>query len=449
MHILPQLRKLEQKYAGEMVVIGVHAGKFLAERQTENIRQAVLRLEIDHPVVNDRYFRTWREYTVNAWPTLALVDPEGRLINLYPGETTFEAFDPIIQSLVDEFHSKGTLDRRPMTFRPERLSEPARPLAFPGKLIVDASRHLYVADSNHNRIVVARVDDDALHARVEAIIGSGSAGLADGDFKTAAFNRPQGLALDGDTVYVADTQNHALRAVDLRKHLVTTFAGTGVQARYGTAGGRAIETPLSSPWDVLLQGRVLYIAMAGSHQLWRLDLATWQIHPHAGSGFEEITDGPLSSAALAQPSGLASNGQKLFFADSESSAIRWADLGFAGETRTIVGKGLFEFGDKDGVGIEARLQHPLSIAWHDGLLHIADTYNNKIKVVDPNTRRATTLLGTGEAGLQDGDEPQFYEPGGICASNGRLYIADTNNHAIRVADLRTRRVWTVVLDLLT
>lgn len=442
MHVLPQLRKVEEKHGGELVVVGVHSGKFLAERQTENIRQAVVRLGIEHPVVNDRYFRIWRAYDVNAWPTLILIDPEGRFVSAHPGEITFEALDPSIQRLVDEYQARGLLDRTPLPLRLERSRQPATPLAFPGKLTVDAG-HLFVADSNHNRIVVMALEGDGRQVKLAAVIGRGSAGLDDGDYATASFNNPQGLAVMGDVLFVADTGNHAIRAIDLRKNLVMTIAGTGEQARYFGSGGPATRVALSSPWDVFVAGNNLYIAMAGSHQLWKLDLIAREIQPHVGSGFEELTDGPSRSAGLAQPSGITSDGRKLFFADSEASAIRWADLAPGGEVHTIVGTGLFDFGDRDGVGREVRLQHPLGVAWHEGRLYVADTYNNKVKLVDPANHRSTTIFGTGAAGLVDGDEPQFDEPGGICAFDGLLYIADTNNHAIRVADLQTGRVETV------
>jgi sugar lactone lactonase YvrE len=284
--------------------------------------------------------------------------------------------------------------------------------------------------------VIVSLEDNS----VRDVIGSGEEGFADGDFGQARFNRPKGMALLGNKLYIADTENHAIRAADLERRVVTTIAGTGQQARSFNLSGPGPKTPLNSPWDLVVRRGVLYIAMAGSHQIWRLDLGTGFVAPYAGSGREARVDGPLREAALAQPSGITTDGQKLYFADSESSSIRSADLQ---EVTTIVGGDLFDFGDIDGRGLRARLQHPLGVAYHDEFLYVADTYNNKIKRISLKDHRSETLFGTGEGGFRDGDRPMFDEPGGLSVAFPKLYIADTNNHLIRVADLKTGRVETL------
>ena len=155
---------------------------------------------------------------------------------------------------------------------------------------------------------------------------------------------------------------------------------------------------LNSPWDLLVHNGSLYVAMAGLHQLWRLDLESGQIGPDAGSQRENRLDGPLLQAALAQPSGIATDGEKLYFADSEVSSIRSADLDPAGRVTTLVGEGLFEFGDEDGKGWGVKLQHPLGVLYCDGLVYVADTYNHKIKKLNLQSRRCDTLVGTGQPG---------------------------------------------------
>ena len=212
-------------------------------------------------------------------------------------------------------------------------------------------------------------------------------------------------------------------------------------------GGNAAFLQLNSPWDLVLHEGVLYIAMAGFHQIWSLELSTREARPHAGTGRERIVDGALSEAELAQPSGIVTDGERLYFTDSETSAIRTADLGRTGRVETIVGLHLFEFGDIDGVGEQVRLQHPIGIDILDGVLYIADTYNNKIKRVYPDTKMASGFLGSGVAGDADGvaGEAQFHEPAGLSIANGKIYIADTNNHAVRVADIETLEVTTLEL----
>jgi thiol-disulfide isomerase/thioredoxin len=444
MHIIPDLKRLEEKYAEELVVIGVHSAKFSTEKETDNIRQAILRYEIEHPVVNDRDFRVWNAYGVRAWPTLVLIDPAGKVVGVRSGEGIFEPFDMAIAEVVRTFEAGGELDRTPLDLTLEREKAPATLLRFPGKVLADdESGRLFISDSNHNRIVVVSLEDYS----VQEVIGSGEAGLKDGEYGEAAFNHPQGLALRGDSLYVADTENHAVRAVELAEKRVDTIAGTGVQGWFGGQGGPGLRTQLNSPWDLVAQDGSLFIAMAGSHQIWRLDLATGRVEPHSGSGREDRVDGPLKQAALAQPSGISSNGRKLFFADSEVSSIRSADIDPGGRVETIVGEALFEFGDVDGQGGAVRLQHPLGLICHEGLLYVADTYNNKIKIVDPVGKSSHTFLGSGREGMADGrgDEATFDEPGGLSIAGDKLYIADTNNHLIRVADLLNGDVRTLKL----
>ena len=447
MHVLPQLRRLEQRYPTELAVIGVHTPKFPAERETEALRHAVLRYDIRHPVVNDRDFAVWSQYACRAWPTLYLIDSQGMVIGRHEGEIHGDDFDRIIGEIVTESDAHGLMDRTPLPYAVPLA--PDSPMRFPGKVLADeASKSLFIADSAHHRLLLATLD-----GQIRQVIGDGTPGLEDGPLTGARFQNPQGMALAGEILYVADTENHAIRRVDLARGIVETVAGTGAQALSARQSGPALSTPLSSPWDLALHNGRLFIAMAGLHQLWALDLDSGRVYPYAGSGREEILDGPLASACLAQPSGLTLGDETLYVADSETSAIRAVapvlslaeGLDIAGRVTTLVGHGLFDFGDRDGVAEAARLQHPLGLAWHRGLLYVADSYNNKVKCLDPRTRSVLSFLGDGTPGFQDGPGPQarFHEPAGLSIAAGRLYVADTNNHAIRLADLASGRVETL------
>jgi DNA-binding beta-propeller fold protein YncE len=450
MHVLPQLRKLEQAYPTELAVVGVHSPKFTGERPTRNLRQAVLRLGVEHPVVNDPDMTMWSEYGVGAWPTLMLVDPAGRVIGRHEGEFRFEEFQPLIAAMLAEFDANGLLNRQPLPLRPER--PPDSPLLFPAKLLADAaSGRIFVADSGHDRVVVSTLD-----GRLEQVIG-GQKGFRDGGPDEVAFDTPLGMALDGDVLYVADGWNHSIRRIDLSNWRVTTVAGTGEQARR-VKEGPARTSPLNSPWDLALHQGILYIAMAGSHHLWSFDPRTGRVARYAGSGREALVDGPLLRATFAQPSGVATDGRRLYVADSESSSIREVDLpGGPGTVRTLVGLGLFEFGDVDGVHANVRLQHPLAVCYPplplgegqgEGCLFIADSYNHKIKRLDLQTTRTVCLAGNGDPALVDGPGKgaSFWEPGGLSLAAGKLYVADTNNHAIRVVDLDTTGVTTLAIQ---
>jgi DNA-binding beta-propeller fold protein YncE len=441
-HTLPDLARLEKKYANQLVVIGVHSAKFENEKNSENIRKAVLRYEIIHPVVNDANMAIWNRYGVRSWPSLYLIDPEGHLYGRVSGEGNFDILDEHIDKLVKEHRKKKTLNEKPLRFELARFHEQgASPLFFPGKVLADAaSGRLFIADSTHHRVVITNLDGKKI-----AVAGAGEPGRTDGSFDRATFNDPQGLALKGETLYVADRKNHLIRALDLKTRTVATVAGTGEQDRESrSASGPARKIGLNSPWDLYLHGGLLYISMAGHHQIWTLDLAKERLAPYAGNGREDIEDGPLAESSFAQPSGLTSDGTNLYVADSEVSAVRMLPLaGNDGGVRTLVGTGLFDFGDKDGVGERVRLQHALGVAYHGGKLYVADTYNSKIKVIDPAKRSCTTLLGE-QGGWLAGR--LFNEPAGLSYANGKLYVADTNGHRIRVVDLKTKAVSTLALQ---
>ncbi len=443
MHVLPELKKLEHAYPTELVVVGVHSAKFVGERVTDNIREAVLRYEIEHPVVNDAKMTIWNTYGARSWPTLVLIDPAGDVVWAASGERSFEDIKSVIDRGLPYYRAHGLLKPGPRPTVIDSSKQPATPLRFPGKVLADeTSGRLFIADSNHNRIVVTKLD-----GQLEQLIGSGAIGRDDGGFDTSSFNHPQGMALVGNTLYVADTENHLLRKADLVARRVLTIAGTGdkgspefqvANSRVGqsfTPSGvgdapahadpesRLRRTPLSNPWALWHHGNELYIAMAGMHQIWQMPLDESAIVPYAGNGREDISDGRLLPsmpydprfASFAQPSGLSSDGRRLFVADSEGSTVRSVPFDRNGTVETPVGLTgtLFDFGDVDGTGRSVRLQHPLGVAWWDGKLYVADTYNNKVKVIDVEQRTCRTLAGTGRTGSADaekGSAASFSEP---------------------------------------
>ncbi|MFO0918127.1 MAG: thioredoxin-like domain-containing protein [Planctomycetaceae bacterium] len=458
MHVLPDLAYLEEKFPNELVVIGVHSAKFDNEKETGNIRKAILRYEIAHPVINDARMTVWRKFQVNSWPTLALIDPEGYLCGMASGEGNREAVEQAIERLIEYHKHKGTLDETPVQFALERNKQPDTPLKFPGKVLADVpGQRLFISDSNHNRIIISSLDGQLVD-----VIGSGQIGKEDGTFEQAQFDHPQGMCLVGETLYVADTENHLIRTVDLGAKTVSTLAGTGEQGHFGGGGGKLKQTAINSPWDLYSLDNVLYIAMAGPHQLWSHQLGSGTIQPYAGSGRENIVDGTLAESALAQPSGLASDGSYLFVADSEGSSIRRISaigrgnlLEPEGLVETVVGtfdlpqgQSLFAFGDVDGIGPEARLQHPLGVVYHEHGLFVADTYNHKIKRVNLNTRVCETWLGNGKSGANL-SPLQLSEPSGLTISGDSLFVADTNNHRVLKISLITKQAQEFVIRGLT
>lgn len=512
-HVAPELRALERRFPRGLAVVGVHSGKFIAERVTARLAHAAARLGVAHPVANDRQFRTWRAWAARGWPTLAVVDARGYVVFQQAGERRAAELAPVVERALAAANLDGRRDEMPLPWvaahafgaGPADAPADVTALRYPSAVAASApdaagARHFAVADAGHHRVLVGRLAPDGRTFRVAHAVGRGVrtrdlcpaldgwtlapgaalardafAACADGPPDQATFDRPQGLAFgpppggevlgtapahvlgpDGrgrsPALYVADTGNHAVRAVDVATGAVRTIAGTG--ARLRTRADRRAGA-MASPWGVLAWagtgggGTVLLIAMAGTHELWRVDVATGAAGPVAGGRGEALVDGPPPDALLAQPAGLATDGRRIWWADAESSAVREATAGALGMryeadagtglVRTLVGTGLFDFGDVDGAGDAVRLQHPQGLAWvphahaDGGRLLVADSYNDALKWLDPHTREATTWLGG------------FAEPGGVCAAGGLAYVADTNAHRVAVIEVRTGLVDTLAV----
>ena len=413
LHVLDELRPLEEKYAGELVVVGVHSPKFVHEADPDALAAAVERYEVAHPVLDDPELETWQAYTARAWPTLVLVDPEGYVVAQYAGEGHEHAIDALIAELREEHRAKGTLQPGDSPYvapapEPHELRFPAKAIRLPGNRFL-------VADAGHHQVVELADDAETVVRR----IGSGSRGRADGPADQACFSEPNGLlALPAEVaeavgyeVVVADTVNHLLRGIDLSTGEVTTVAGDGRQWMQGEAAAS-----LSSPWDVAWWQERVWIAMAGIHQLWTFDPRTGEVAVAAGTTNEGLLDGPLPEAWFAQTSGLAVDGDRLWLADSETSSLRYVE---GGVVHTAVGQGLFDFGFQDGPAEQALLQHPLGVkALPDGSVAVCDTYNGAVRRFDPATGNLTTMA------------TDLAEPSGAVVDGEHLLVVESAAHRL-------------------
>lgn len=472
-HLLPDLHALEHTYSDKdgLLIVGVHSAKFPNEKVLDNIKSAVLRYNISHPVVNDADASLWQELEVSCWPTLVILGPRGNMLFSLIGEGHKDKLFLYTSITLKYYKDRGQIRDHKIGIKLYKDSLPSSPLLFPGKVTVDqVTNRLVIADTGHHRILVIWKN-----GQIQYSIGGPNPGRKDGMFSEATFNSPQGVAIMNNIIYVADTENHLIRKIDLQAEKVSTVAGIGIQGTDKEGGAEGEQQPISSPWDVTFgtsgsevqRDDILWIAMAGTHQIWALLLDSCKLPKKnelkkgtclrfAGSGNEENRNNAYPhKAGFAQPSGLSLASEEpwncLFVADSESSTVRTISLK-DGAVKHLVGgerdpTNLFAFGDADGVGINAKLQHPLGVAWDSkrNLLYVADSYNHKIKIVDPKTKSCTTLAGTGNTDNVTGSsftESTFNEPGGLCiGENGQLlYVADTNNHQIKVMDLETKTI---------
>ncbi len=420
MHVLPVLRDLEERHRDDpLVVIGVHSAKFDAEKDPERILQAMRRYGVSHPVAVDSEMQLWSQYAVRSWPTLVIIRPDGTLASVAPGEPDPSVLEAFVSEQLARARDDGTLAAAPLRLlRAERRDE--QTLSFPGKVVSTSHGRIVVSDSGHHRVLILGPD-----GAVQDTIGSGLRGNREGPFAEAALDDPQGLALSGDSLYIADARAHAVFRADLRDRTLHRLAGTGELGRTPLSQRtRALETPLRSPWDLALRDRELYVALAGSHQVAVIALDEGTIEPVAGNGREALIDGPGPHAALAQPSGLSLQNDVLYVADSESSGVRAIDL----RTRRVYtlagGPGLFDFGDRVGKVETGMLQHPLAVAATASGLIVADTYNDKLKRFSPDGARLDPFF-------EGAVDSRLSQPAGLSVlPSGEVLVADTNHHRI-------------------
>lgn len=471
LHVLDELRPLEEQYSDVLVTVGVHSPKFEHEADPVALAAAVERYEIHHPVLDDPELETWKAYTARAWPTLVVIDPEGYIVAHLSGEGHADGLAVLIPELIAEHEAKGTLHRGNGPYvAPEPTSGTLR---FPGKaLYLPAGRGNSVAgeapsgndagswlvtDTGHHRLV----ELDTNFQTVLGTFGSGTKGYADGagadvnSRKAAArFNEPQGLVLlpedvaakTGYDVVIADSVNHRLRGLSLADGTVTTLAGNGVQRLLETGPARVdedaagftgqlsehpLDVSLSSPWDVVWSAKLhaVVIAMAGTHQIFSFDPLTGAVNIVAGNGLEGLLDGQAHEAWFAQPSGLAEDADgNIWVADSETSALRKLVIDDDGTVavESAVGKGLFDFGFRDGQASEARLQHPLGVTvLPDGSVAIADTYNGAVRRYDPAAGTVSTLA----RGLSEPSDV-IVDHTGVAGSEPLLVVVEANKHQL-------------------
>ncbi len=419
LHVLDELREVEEKYADELVIVGVHSPKFVHEADPEALAAAVMRYDVRHPVLDDPELVTWQAYTARAWPTLVLIDPEGYVVAQYSGEGHAHAIDALIAELRDQHVAKGSLQAGGSPF----VEPPAieGDLRFPAKAIRLPAGTFLVADAGHHQVAELETDPHGDWTVVRRF-GSAGKGAADGPAEAASFNEPNGLCLLPDEVagevgydvVVADTVNHLLRGVRLGTGEVTTVAGSGRQWMQGD--GIENTGSLSSPWDVVWWQDRVWVAMAGIHQLWIFDPRTGDVEVAAGTSREGLVDGPNATAWFAQTSGLAVAGDRLWLVDSETSSLRFVE---GTQVVTAVGHGLFDFGFIDGPAADALLQHPLGVAvLPDGSVAVADTYNGALRRYDPTTQELTTLA-TGLA-----------EPSGLVVDGEHVLVVESSAHRL-------------------
>jgi thiol-disulfide isomerase/thioredoxin len=440
--VLDSLRALQRGFRNRLVLIGIHCGKYPAQKDDRNLASAAWQYRIDYPIVNDHNFEVWRRYSVRDWPTFVLIDAQGQIVSFFSGRDSLPFLAHHVTRLIQEPQTVHSAPKLNGLLLPKRRRSGR--LNFPSRLLVDeASGRLYIADTGHHRILVCDLEGRWLDT-----IGGHRAARSDGTFDQARFNHPHGLALHSEHLYVADTGNQLIRRCNLDKRIVSTVAGTGDQYLHPkpVAPVKPLRTALSSPWDLLRIEKTLFITMPGIHQLWVFDLLTMEIGTYAGTGFAGLMDGPGEQAAFGMPTGITWDGSYLYVADSESNAVRRVSIEAHPTVTTLLGAERVDLGHSSESIEGQRLQHPEGIAVRADTVYISDSYNNRIKALHYDGAgqiRNISDYGSGIAGLRNGKQAFFYEPAGLACLKDRLLVADAGNHTIRVIDLSSGGVETL------
>ncbi|MCE3255642.1 MAG: hypothetical protein K0R25_1136 [Rickettsiaceae bacterium] len=433
MQMIPEVKKLEQEFGDKLLVVGVHSGKFDNEKEIENIKKAVLKYDISHPVVNDANFKIWKSFDVSAWPTLILLDPSGTVRKKYEGEVAASTISQDVKKLIEKYRGRLNNNKLPIALEKNKVIDLV--LKFPSKIKlardfsyqeISRTSALVISNTGKNSIII--VD---LRGNVLLEIGSGVAGFEDGKIKEASFNSPRGILFKDNILYVADTGNHALRKIDFKRGEVTTIAGNGTRGGVISSEVKASEAALASPWDLEFfpDKKTIIIANAGTHQLLKYNIDSKSLTPFAGNGSEDLVDGKYPNNSLAQPSGLSAANDKLYFVDSESSSLRVVQKN--GEVSTLIGKGLFDFGHENGDKNKALMQHPVGLTADDFGVYIADTHNHLIRKYSFSSNELSDFSGSVKGdGIGGKNDTNYNEPEAIISVLDKFYIADTNNNRI-------------------
>jgi thiol-disulfide isomerase/thioredoxin len=430
-HMIPEVKKLEKEFGNKLMVIGVHSGKFDNEKDFESIKKAVLKGGIEHAIVNDDEFKIWNNFKIQAWPSLVLIDPKGRVKETYIGETSAEKISKDVAKLVRKYRHHLNREDLPILLEKNKIIKTV--LSYPTKIIYakDFSYKsykgpvLFIANSGRNNILVTK-----LNGEVILQIGSKNVGFEDGFLEDVKFNSPSGLLYNDDKLYVADTFNHSLREINFKEKKVRTLVGSGKRGSIiPDEDIKSRSVLLSSPTDLEFFPDKNHIAIAnsGTHQILSLNLKTSTVSLIAGNGLEGIYDGKFPSNSLAQTSDLSAYDGKLYFLDSETSSLRVLDKN--GVVKTLIGTGLFNFGDKNGDKSQALMQHPLGLFVNNRGAYIADSFNHKIRKYNFNSKKISDLFGSAR-GEDLGKKMQFNEPDGIVVVNDSMYVIDSNNNRL-------------------
>lgn len=414
---LRALAQLQLRHGERLQSVAVHVPRFDYERDSRRIASWLHRHVIEFPVAHDPDWAAWQHYDIDEWPTIVLIDGQGRIRERIVGDGPIRELDARAMALCENLVPTGTA----AAFELRRHEEPAMPLRFPTGLAVD-EQYLYVADSGHHRVL------ECDHAgRILRQFGSGNVGFIDGPPELAAFSHPGALCLQRGQLYVVDGGNHAVRRIDLRVGEVDTLCGAG---RPGEPVAGVVRNPRDVAFDqpsaVAMVDDSLLVACRGDNRIWKYDLGKDQLDLLAGSGELAIEDGVGVEAAFAEPAALATVQQRVYVCDGAGSAIRTMNVR-SKLVKTLVGQGPWSYGCADGVRSDASLQAPQAIALDPDapVLWIADCGNNQLR---------TLRLGGGElstVALQQ----RLHGPRGLAVGQGAVWIADTDAHAVLRLDV--------------
>lgn len=417
---LPKLKLLQSRYGNRLAIIGVHAPRYPVEHDLEQLQQTLREYAIDFPVITDHDYSISRAYGSNTWPGYALINPVGRFIGIRKGAAPLDYLSDLINLTLDRYDKKGIVDDKPLPIAKLATPNDKEPLLFPQALLAHQDR-LYIADTGHHRILITD-----LNGKILDQIGSGVFGWQDGNYHSATMTYPVSIAKGEDkhTLYVAERYTNVVRRIDLKRRTISRVAGTNEIVATATDAGSAIKSRLNFPQGLYFLNGKLYIAMAGSRQIWQYDPKTGMLSHTAGNGQIGTRDGSFAESSFVQPHGLTSDGKLLFVIDSEGNSLRVLDFN---KRRVIklTGGDYTHFGDHTGPAPLTLFSRPTASLYLNKKLLVADTYNHSIKVIDLKRGKSSPLLLVDEKGHAFDKAIQS-----MAIAGEKLFLLDTGNASI-------------------
>lgn len=418
---IDDIKKLEEEFGSRLLVISIYLPLPQENKDNSSLRKSILKCDINYPAINDGDGKVHNHYKVKSSPTIIITDIRGKIFKRYDGDYQFDKLHKDINRIITRYRFEINRDQLPLLL--EKNNEITNVLRFPSKILYISNFQsqsgvipvIAISNSGNNEILISSLNGEIIEK-----IGSSVVGFEDGDFSKASFDNPTGLLFLDNMLYVADSNNHAIRLVNLKEKTVKTLMGSGVS---GEAMSETIDSKsanLSSPNDLELFNDGILINNYGSNQILHYNLKTHKIAIFAGDGRELVYDGKYPHNSLARIKDLAIFNKKVYFIDGTTSSLRSLDS--YGSIKTIIA-------NVNDTKTSIATNNPMAVYVDDTGIYIVDSVRSVVKRYDFSTKQLSTIAGS-KRGFALSPKLQMDQPSSIISFLGNFYISDSNNNRL-------------------